>query len=105
MKITVTQKHINVGEPRRAYCCPVALALWEATGYRFSIGTSTACRRVAIASQIILPDSARHFISDFDGGKLAIEPFSFEFDFTPETPTLTKPEQTEPYGISEHDLG
>jgi len=104
MRITVTQEHIDTGWRGRAYQCPVALAIHEETGISFSVGCITAAIYSRRESKITLPQSAQDFIRDFDC-QFPVGPFSFEFNFTPKIPPLTKPERTEPYGISEHDLG
>jgi hypothetical protein len=79
--IRVTQKHIDEGEPFQAELCPIALALKETLGVRWTVNNYTAWRTsdpIGSRSAHELSASAEKFIRDFDAGH-PVEPFSFYF--------------------------
>lgn len=75
MKVKVEQRHIDRGERGDAFCCAVALAVAEATGYddvwvdEYSMSVGDFYYRT--------PKSASDFIENFDSG-YAVAPFEFE---------------------------
>ena len=85
MTITVKQGHIENGQRGSCYECPVALAIFTATGNVCNIGQSygRADIKTPKAPEGVvscpLPTSAMEFICDFDN-KHPVFPFSFELD-------------------------
>ena len=89
MKIGVTQKHIDEGEPNSCGYCPVALALFELSPMVsgiYPIGIGYVVKIYSLTSRvqktIYIPDDShiKEFIQNFDKGK-AVNPFEFEIDF------------------------
>lgn len=79
MRITVTEEHIQKGEPTAARCCPVALAIKDATGRRGSLGL----RAIYVYSgggeweTFEPPTTVALFRDAFDAGE-PVQPFSFD---------------------------
>ena len=78
MIIKVTQEHIDKGCKLNTLSCPVALAMEEATGDNWSVGSVffwLESKKKAIPITIKI----RYFIEDFDSGKKVL-PFEFELN-------------------------
>ena len=94
MKIQVTEKHIQKGEPDNAECCAVALALQEKLGSDFDVKVLSedfviTNKEVEIENHVVSTDKCHkqeviNFIQEFDSiseyqrlnGEL--QPFEFE---------------------------
>jgi hypothetical protein len=77
VRIDVTKKDIDRGHQGSGTGCPIAWALYEATGEYFSVGTWLCHDGHGLAAA--LPIQASNFIMRFDHkGKVSVEPFSFE---------------------------
>ncbi len=79
MKIEVKQVHIEQGREGNAFSCPIALALNDATGFKWIVGCHD-CNRLEIREDIGLPKEAIKFIENFDSN-LPVSPFEFELDY------------------------
>ena len=97
MKVSVTQKHIDKGEPCQAGYCAVALALNEQTGLAWWVRTKRGGAQAEATHsgiEIELPASVLRFVEQFDLGKNAVpgavRPFEFDFNFQPELPEVAK---------------
>lgn len=90
MKITVTQKHINNGKRENGKACPVALAIFERLGGKYSVSVTSHVRLRVIGSlgaptsldynipKYSLSGAVHRFIDRFDTkGRNAVKPFSF----------------------------
>lgn len=77
MLVNVVQSDILVGERRGCYSCPVAIALFRATGKVWNVGCNTATCEDGTA--LVLPPCARKFIGYYDGGFL-VDPLCFELE-------------------------
>ena len=77
MKIEVTAAHIEQGIAFSCENCPVALALREATGDRWSADTAVLIRDDGAMN--VTPDAVARFIGDFDHFH-TVEPFSFNLE-------------------------
>ena len=74
MKIQVTQENIDRGIRRNCGFCPIANALFDATGEWWMVdGNHAHLRR----RMIELPTIATDFIDDFDSGA-PVEPVEFD---------------------------
>ena len=87
MIIHVTQEDINNGTKGDCKVCPVALALFRATGMHWMVMASFAFPagythgNIETASVVWGPNSpAFAFIRDFDAGQ-TVSPFEFDFDY------------------------
>lgn len=77
-KVSVTQRHIGAGEPRRAKTCPIALALRE------QLPTFLGVEEVEVSGdhaefggfRVPLPSRAERFVSAFDENR-KVKPFTF----------------------------
>ena len=82
-QISVTQKHINEGVRQKSKYCPISLALQEAFPDECSVtvgGDDTTFVSASMGVRdIVLPDVARKFISEFDSGS-KVAPFKFAID-------------------------
>jgi hypothetical protein len=78
MKIKVTQEHIDKGCPQLGRKCPIAYAIFEATGKRVVVGG----RSVWFESKchIPLPGIAAYFVITYDRG-CNVSPFEFDLDY------------------------
>jgi len=88
MTIKVTQGHINRGARFNSESCPIALALMDNGIHGFRVAPTYARRGYPFVELnedeiISLPEKATDFIRSFDGHK-AVEPFEFDFPYTPE---------------------
>lgn len=87
MIVNVTHKHIEDSnnatywESERSHCCPVALALNEATGGSWVVAP-TKCWRYYTSSVFALPQEVTLAIHRYDGFGV-MEPFSFELEIAP----------------------
>ena len=75
MKIQVTQADIDNGIPEDDCRCPIALALKRA-GYPAYVGDFKV--EMEDGTEVLLPDSARHFIERFDRDFTSVSPFEFD---------------------------
>ena len=86
MLVNVTQNHIDLSnsgfyyDEDRANCCPVALALNEATGKEWAV-TPNNCWRHYSTQVLPLPPEVISNIHQYDSFG-AMEPFSFELEIT-----------------------
>lgn len=84
MIIEVKQKHIDESRSGLHYdedmpeCCPVALALNEATGKQWTV-TANKCWRHYSTQVLPLPSEVTFNIHQYDGFGV-MEPFSFELE-------------------------
>lgn len=81
MRIKVKRKHIRRGVRNSDECCPVALAIYQATGIA---DVSVIEDQAWIEDYVVkLPKKVNRFIDRFDGGKSRrkMKPFSFKFKF------------------------
>lgn len=79
MKIEVTQEHIDKGDRFSPSCCPLALAIKDATGlYGVSVGADYVTRMEPYRF-ITLPRRAAGFRKAFDRAE-KVKPFTFELD-------------------------
>lgn len=83
MKITITQRNILRGRPRKARKCPIALAVHSLPFvWCFALDVLVSNGSLVIlwlwGSRVYpLPLKASCFIADFDGGRI-VQPFAFE---------------------------
>lgn len=84
MLITVTEKHIADGTPKKSRFCPIALALQETVGTeKVSVGNYTCSWHESDGFGndthycSVLPIEAENFVKGFDAGN-KMKPFSFE---------------------------
>ena len=80
MIVQVDQTHIDRGFRRRALCCPVAIALQEATGQDWWVGDGDEGGTVldpCIGEEVEAPREVHRFRYRFDFGK-PVKPFQFE---------------------------
>lgn len=76
MKFTVTQDHIDRGQPKIAKSCPITLAVQEQNPWK-TPNVSTRHNFLQIGIDCYeLPNEAKDFIRRFDGG-YTVKPFSF----------------------------
>lgn len=76
--VKVTSEDIDKGMRRNNWSCPVALAMFRATGEKYSVG-SAECHRIGLLGDILLPESVRVWINAFDDG-LHPEPMEFDLE-------------------------
>ena len=83
MRIEVTEKHIMLGVPGAAQCCPVALALGEAGFEAPHVGPHSISALSVDGGRrsIGIPLVVKAFVSDFDA---RMEPGPFTFDLEDE---------------------
>lgn len=81
MKIQVEQRHINAGEVSQCKRCPVALAIWEATGIEVAVYPMTG---IYFGDGVIVetPREVAQFILHFDYHEKC-EPFEFDLAWPP----------------------
>lgn len=80
VKVRVTQEDINLGESRNCRWCPVALAMWRATGKRWLVSPiSMTVADINDSGSVCLPHIAYLFVLDFDAGR-PVQPFEFEVE-------------------------
>lgn len=73
--IRVTAEHIAAGRRFHRCECPIALAIKECTGEPWIVYHSRI-DRIFGSLILALPDVARKFIADFDGGR-PVQPIEF----------------------------
>lgn len=85
MKIKVEQRHIDAGEVSQCRRCPVALAIWEATGIEVAVYPMTG---IYFSDWVIVetPRDVADFISHFDYHEKC-EPFEFDLPWPPKETT------------------
>ncbi len=89
--IKVTQAHIDNGDPREAFSCPVALALTDMGYYDVSVGYQTASGNNSRGHQMFHFDVSPEmgaFILDFDGGGDLPAPATFTVSPWREHPSI-----------------
>ena len=71
MQIAITQEDVDLGTRRDSWNCPLARALWRATGRKYSV-TSYYCRPVGSSDLkgVGLPLAVREFARQFDSRTL-----------------------------------
>jgi len=74
-KFSVTQEHIDSGEPANASVCPIALAIREKLNLN-SVKVFPSSVRLDSHPSYPLPRSAQRFIVRFDQG-YPVKPFNF----------------------------
>jgi len=94
VKVTVTESDIDNGIRGDCWKCPVALAMWRATGWKWAVG-ETRMHPIGRAFFAQMPDLAQRFIGYFDDAvftgrqdfrgqmvdcRLVAQPFEFEID-------------------------
>lgn len=67
MKIKLRRRHINKGRRGCADCCPVTLALEEATGAIWDVGNDVASKIDSVGS-FLIPKRVLAWIKRFDAG-------------------------------------
>jgi hypothetical protein len=78
MIVSVKQKHIDNGDSG-CTTCPIALAIQEQLGVIPQVFNDTVLLYVEqVLGEYELPDAARLFIRQFDGGSGWLQPFTFE---------------------------
>lgn len=85
MIVKVNQKHINTGKRNNSEKCPLAIALNDTTGIKWSVGL-TSCspgEGYIMKKMFFLPLRAIQFIKDFDNRKIT-KPFEFELTINEE---------------------
>lgn len=88
MKITVTQHHIDKGEPSSCHWCPIALAIRSILGAGVKVRSGfVRFPKLYRNQRRNLPESARQFIMAFDAkgrnpdlDAIRIQPFTFEIN-------------------------
>lgn len=76
MKVEVTKRDIQKGEPGSCRKCPVALAIARATRHKKPVLVTLHCADVS-DKLFALPRKAQRFIARFDMGLGKVKPFSF----------------------------
>jgi hypothetical protein len=81
MKITISVTEIDIDLGVRLDCweCPIARAMFRATGEKYSVDGASAFVVGERHRRVSLPDSAIQFIRDFDLGNFP-KPFEFEVE-------------------------
>ena len=92
MLVTVTAADIAEGVPKCCTLCPVALALFRATGVAWWVLPTMARPLIGPTDHgayTDLPDPVPRFVWQFDDAANfeTPEPFSFEFDWEPQEST------------------
>lgn len=77
MKIRVTKKDIELGEPGSGTTCPIARAVRRVYQGRDVFAGFTYVKVKSISGVTILPEKVMDFISDFDSMR-PVEPFTFD---------------------------
>ena len=77
MKIKVTQEHIDNGLRSDCYYCPIALALKDATGFNWYVGSIYIGNESTVIT--LLSNTTKDFIWRFDIAAMVI-PFEFDID-------------------------
>jgi hypothetical protein len=86
--VSVTAEDIENGIRRDNWHCPVAKALFRATGIKFSVG-SRQCHRIDTIKEIDLPESVENFIQRYDDGMIFPRPMEFYLEIdVPTVPTV-----------------
>lgn len=80
MTIKVTQEDIDKGKPKDTWNCPIARALFRATGWKWVVRANDYYRLAPARLYAELPECARQFVSDFDEYRV-VRPFEFEIEF------------------------
>lgn len=80
LTVSVEQRHIEKGQRRNCYFCPIALAIQEQVNAQI---VEVNCRYVKINHVIkrILPKIASDFIQNFDHKADAVTPFTFKINY------------------------
>lgn len=86
--IHLTEKHIKVGQPQSCSCCPIALAITEATGFQYIRVTpgevkcydNTPKDQPKLLWYAVFPFEVTRFIHNFDSYVQDLKPFSFEIE-------------------------
>jgi hypothetical protein len=78
--VQVTADDIDNGIRRDCWKCPVALALWRATGVKWKVWNATAIPLGQPDQQIVLPPAIWEFIHKFDEWKYP-KPMEFDIEF------------------------
>lgn len=90
LTVTVTQKHIDAGQPVRCRLCPIALAIneqhplpdgqyWASDWENVHRCTDTGGRPICVVA-FDLPPAAREFVREFDCNTGLARPFSFDLE-------------------------
>jgi hypothetical protein len=82
--VQVTSEDIENGVRRDGWKCPVALALFRATGVKYSVGR-TVCRQIGQPGRNLLPTEIRAWTAAFDSGQF---PKPMEFEIEINVPTV-----------------
>lgn len=77
--INVTQECIDKGKKRDYKFCPIALAAVKDGIPELRVGKTTMTICCNYEHRLVLPDTARDFISKFDQGE-AVKPFEFDIE-------------------------
>ncbi len=77
--VHVTDLHLVAGTPCNCACCPVALALAEATGRDWIVDGSRAWLRGKPERKVILPRRVGEKVRRLDLGR-RVRPFSFALE-------------------------
>jgi hypothetical protein len=80
--VPVTQEDIDNGVRCDSWDCPVARALWRATGIRFMVWPSGAYSIDRSIPRASLPERVVNALNDFDSRERAVVPFEFDFEYT-----------------------
>lgn len=104
VKVSVTDSDIDNGVRGDCWKCPVALAMWRATGWKWNVGSVYSLSQgervpslcvIGRGMRLDMPDKVLRFIRDYDDratvypakglritgfGKRAAQPFEFEID-------------------------
>ena len=92
--VSVTAADIDNGIRGDCWACPIALALWRATGEKWEVNGIDAYPVGRSRDRVILPESVRGWINKFDRA-LFPPPMEFELTVTvPETDSVSQPERT-----------
>ncbi|MCU1271002.1 MAG: hypothetical protein JWN74_2296 [Acidobacteriaceae bacterium] len=79
LTIQVTEKDIEDGQCRDTWTCPVCLALFRSTGFKFVVEQTTCYALVNRNAPIPLPPEAIKFIRAFDASGHG-KPFEFQLE-------------------------
>ena len=74
--VQLTKEDIERGTRLDRWACPVALALWRATGVKWSVG-NRSCRRLGQYKEVPLPGEVMEFIREFDEAR-RVRPLEFD---------------------------
>lgn len=79
LTVHVTEKHIRAGSKSNCFTCPVALALKDASGKPWNVGTTGVFPIPDSDRNMRLPEEVTRFIRSFDL-ELPVKPFTFTLD-------------------------